>query len=518
MLYALAFAALFLLARLNLHHPFVGDQAAALMGGKALAAGKRLYIDFWDNKMPGLFWFYRVAGGLFGFTEEGIHRCEWLWMLAFALTMGWWLRPYFEYPWMAALAPLATVGMYYAAAEPIDLTQVEILMALPLFICAWLAARLELRGGRLFVAFLLSGMAGGVVVTFKIILGGIAGACWVVAAAHAWFSRRMTLSDIVLRMAVPAALGLGLVVGVVLLYHWQQGSLNELLWTAFAYPRQALISAPPAPYLRLVQSLLQFFASYLAWGVLIALAITQWWQGERDVLTSMWLAWLFTAVVLILVQRFSWWSYHFLLLYTPAGLLGLRGAAFIPRLLRARGVLSKRFATLLIVALVFPPLALTAAPAAGKASLELDMIARQHGDAGYVRRMLNYPYSQIEGSVRFLAAKTARPGPIYVFGLPTYYYLSGREPALPILGWAWQYFLQSQWVYLPTQLERALPAYIYIDRDSDKIIALRGAGVGEYIHAAYLPFATDYNGTWYQIRPERWDARHGSASLPLSGS
>ena len=37
MLYALAFAALFLLARLNLHHPFVGDQAAALMGGTLAA-------------------------------------------------------------------------------------------------------------------------------------------------------------------------------------------------------------------------------------------------------------------------------------------------------------------------------------------------------------------------------------------------------------------------------------------------------------------------------------------------
>jgi uncharacterized membrane protein HdeD (DUF308 family) len=39
----------------NLYYPFVADQVVALSGAKAIAEGGILYVDFWDNKMPGLF-------------------------------------------------------------------------------------------------------------------------------------------------------------------------------------------------------------------------------------------------------------------------------------------------------------------------------------------------------------------------------------------------------------------------------------------------------------------------------
>ena len=41
-----------------------------MMGAKVLGAGGTLYVDFWDNKMPGLYWFHQAAGELFGYSEE----------------------------------------------------------------------------------------------------------------------------------------------------------------------------------------------------------------------------------------------------------------------------------------------------------------------------------------------------------------------------------------------------------------------------------------------------------------
>ena len=91
---------------LNLYLPFVSDQIATMMGARTLSDGGTLYIDFWDNKMPGLYWFYWVAGELFGYTERGIHTLDLIWMTAFTVVLAWALRPYFIHPWLSAVAPL----------------------------------------------------------------------------------------------------------------------------------------------------------------------------------------------------------------------------------------------------------------------------------------------------------------------------------------------------------------------------------------------------------------------------
>lgn len=44
-----------------------------LTGAINLSEGGVLYQDYWDNKQPGLFWFYGLAGMLFGCIELGIH-------------------------------------------------------------------------------------------------------------------------------------------------------------------------------------------------------------------------------------------------------------------------------------------------------------------------------------------------------------------------------------------------------------------------------------------------------------
>ena len=64
----------------SLAMPFRGDQALFAVVAEELGRGAVLYRDHWDITNPGVFWFYQVAGSLFGFTEEGIRLFEWLWV------------------------------------------------------------------------------------------------------------------------------------------------------------------------------------------------------------------------------------------------------------------------------------------------------------------------------------------------------------------------------------------------------------------------------------------------------
>ena len=47
-----------LLALLHLPYPFDHDQGLFMAGARAMADGARLYVDFWDMKQPGIYWYY----------------------------------------------------------------------------------------------------------------------------------------------------------------------------------------------------------------------------------------------------------------------------------------------------------------------------------------------------------------------------------------------------------------------------------------------------------------------------
>lgn len=507
---AAALLAVAALGALNLHYPFVADQAVALLAARALEAGGTLYVDFWDNKMPGLFWFYWLAGRWFGFDEFGVHLLELLWMLGFALTLWLCLRRNFVFPWAAALVPVAVVGTYYVAADPFHLTQVEGLAGWPIFLAAWLAATRPADTRARQAVALLSGVCAGIAVVFKLVFAPLFVAFWAVASVHRWLQHHDRPLAVLLELWLPAAIGVGAVLAAVALRFWLDGNLWELYWTAFVYPPQALASSPPAPWLRLAGATV-FFAAFVAvWAGFIALAWAEWWHGARDVLTSLMTVWLFVGLALILIQRFSWWPYHFLALLAPTGVLGIRGACAVPRTWLRQRRIERRAADALVLVLVAPALLSLGVPASQKLAAHMEVLFEREADVSALRAFVNPEYARIAQSVRFLSLDSARPGPIYVMGDPLHYHLSGRRPALPIIGWPWHYFLQVQWVHLPRQLGEALPAYLYIDKDARRLIDVRQSGVWEFVRENYVPFTTDAKGVWYQVRPAVWDARHGS--------
>ncbi|MGR8919721.1 MAG: hypothetical protein ACU85V_08880, partial [Gammaproteobacteria bacterium] len=247
-------AALLLVAAvgaLNLPYPFVADQVVSLYAARTLDAGGTLYVDFWDNKLPGLVWFHLAAGRLFGFDEVGVHTFELLWMLVFSVVLIVALAPKSELPWSAAFAPVAAVVTYMAAADSFQLTQLEILIGLPVFVAAWAAAATQRRPRVLAACYLVSGLAAGVTVTFKLVYAPLFPALWLVAAGYALVTGQQSLRSVVLAMALPATAGVLLVLGAVAAWFHHQGALYELYWTAFVYPPLALEAAPAAPTVRL---------------------------------------------------------------------------------------------------------------------------------------------------------------------------------------------------------------------------------------------------------------------------
>src|SRR5688500_7224186 len=90
--------------------PLRGDQGLYLYGAKELADGAVLYKDFWDLKAPGVYFFYLLAGSLFGFSVAGLHVLEAVWLGVAAWFAFRIARVATSTRWVAPLAPFLTVG------------------------------------------------------------------------------------------------------------------------------------------------------------------------------------------------------------------------------------------------------------------------------------------------------------------------------------------------------------------------------------------------------------------------
>lgn len=66
----------------NLSYPIARDQSTFCFIGERLLEGKRLYLDLWDNKPPGIFYLYAVIVKIFGTAMWSVGFVDILWLLA----------------------------------------------------------------------------------------------------------------------------------------------------------------------------------------------------------------------------------------------------------------------------------------------------------------------------------------------------------------------------------------------------------------------------------------------------
>lgn len=290
---------------------------------KGMDQGQRLYVDLWDNKQPGIFWFYLAAGNTFGFTAIGLHVLEWLWLACTALMLRQAASAAFISAWVVELVPLFTIGLYYWCAWSWFMTQIEILVAMPLAGCiaeaSAIGSRYPERAPWMHAAF---GACAAVVVAFKLVLVVVPIALWLVWVGYSLASLAPTTREqCPSRHAVAGPA-------------WR-GCSTRARCSAFRAQRilericlGLLCLAPPCPAGTRRQARLRSVrrGALADWRFTsgVGADLDGPWRSEASAVAadrSTALSWLVAGTLAILVQRFSWWGYHLLLLMPAIGLI-----------------------------------------------------------------------------------------------------------------------------------------------------------------------------------------------------
>lgn len=267
--------------------------------------------------------FYYVAGKLFGFSDVGVHILETIWNLGFAALIIGLSRSHFGSRWVACVAPFFIIIQYtYTSAS--EQTQVETLVAFPILAAALLAIRAVEAGAGGALLALLAGMCGGIAAAFKIPFALIVTVIHGYVVFCAWRSG-MPLRRVILRLALPWAAGAALVWLAMLGYFASRGAAASFLLTTFVYPFTGAMALEPAPFLRLFIGGAQLAVTLAPWLCLTAGFLLPARVAERVPLAPLLILWIGVEMFDILVQRFSWWPYHWFLLLPPAFLLCMLG-------------------------------------------------------------------------------------------------------------------------------------------------------------------------------------------------
>jgi hypothetical protein len=477
--------------------PLCGDTAQFLLSARMMQDGAVLYADFWDIKQPGIYWFYLLAAQTVGFDQLSIRAFELMVLACFAVLLIAALWRYYGHRWLAAVVPVASVGSYYSAATDWQLTQPEFIVTFPIFCSAWLLGRTyrSLRAAR--AGWLLSGVLAGVAVVFKLVFA----AFFVTFLLIAWFcqcqqKRPTSMRRSFFSLLAPFSAGVAIVLAAVAHYFAAHGALEELLWNSFVFPGLTMQQGQLAPLSRLVSMASWFTRAMAPWLIFAAVGLSRIVRREEPALTKLMGGWLVAGIVVILVQRFSWWPYHTLLLLTPVAVLAIRGIDLALGRIE-RSVRWRTGPMELALLFVLPGLTAMGHHALDKAEPLLRTVLVGNGDIEAYRREVNPDYARIADDVA--AVRSDDPaGPIYVFGSPLYYLHFDRTQAIPMHGWGWEFAVEEQWRALPHQLADGKPAFIYVSREVRPLIERRSPETSAFLSANYTLIKQDAFGSFHR--------------------
>lgn len=512
------FGCLLLLGVARLAEPFTGDQALNMLMGKVIADGGVPYIDLWDLKHPGIFFFFAAGGALFGFDEVGIHLFELCWMLILAVIVRLVAGQYVRSRVAAALSPALVVGAYYVGAASVHMTQTEVLIGLPLLVSlatVVVALRPASRRPRLWL--FASGLTAGIVFVFKAPYVILPSLFWLMAFLKWRRERRVITLAGILKALLPLLAGLLLPVLATVLY-LARGAGFDLLWSTFVVHPREVASQSGVDLRRLLDGSTWFVRTY---GPLLLLALVGAWDRLRrggELLTAGLVAWAAAGAALIWAQVISWWAYHYLLLLVPIGLLAAQGieklwstAAVVVPARRRRLVAATALAGFsLLAVLPIAPAATALADTVQTGSLPLDDASLRPYQAER-----NHDYAVAANTTAFLQDPHSRPGPIYVFANPLLYHIADRPPAIPLLA-PWFYPTTALWHRLVDDLMDARPSYILVSDQALETMAGYNPAIQQEVEAfplrleqRYARLRTDVGGTWY-VRGDLEQSEAGS--------
>ncbi len=480
---ALGLGLLALIGLIHLPYPFHGDQALFMIYAQALDSGRALYADVWDVKQPGIYLLFWLSGKLFGFSEQGAHLLELVYLLAASYFMT--RTAPFRRPW---LLPLCLYGTYYASAAWQELTQVEILVSPLIYFCFWAAWRKDERPWVMWCA----GLAVGFVALLKLALAPIPAAVLLVGtrSAAAW-----------LRVALGAA-AVWIPVAAWLARH---DALGWMLWTTLSYPGESIRFRGMNSPVQLLQSLRWFAVHFLPWVIAAAFAAPLVWKDRRSPMIRALVVWIAMAAASITAQVISWWPYHFLLLMPPVAVLAMMAMDRLP----GRWPVAAALAGLLIFT---PQMLRKVRPLTWGALTGNPTASVRYQNA------VSPTYAEVWKNTGFLRASDARPGPMFVFGTPLYLWLTGRRQEPGLDGWGVQFHVPSQWRTFTEDLRRTRPVYVFAQADSGALARQRWPEAMAVLDEDYRVKETSSAGTWYELStPSAAETQIGKQPMQIVG-
>ncbi len=464
-----------LTALLVVPFPFGGDQALFAVFARMMGDGSLLYVEIWDVKQPGVFWFFGLAGAWNGYSEIGIHLVEALLWIGGSIGLTFMSKPRLRREWIAALFPVAAAGIFFATAAVGNLTQVESLMALPLASVVLLLADEGNSRRKAFAA----GLVTGVIALFKFltVLAPIA----VLAVAAIVRRGEVSFRDLFSRLLAPFAVGSLLPLLALAVWVAMSGVVDEVLFTWFEYPPQVL-GIEPRPLSRLLDSFVWFGIAFGSVGLLALFRLIARPAYQRR-LTYLAFAGVAGAVLVALLQ--IWWAYLFLLAVGPLTILALQG---LDDLWEHRW----RKVGLPVVVLALVPALLLAGEKA------IDLAGLIGGESLEEYREFSVSYRGATEAVEL--GGIGEGDNVYVLGDPLVLQISGADQSIPVNGWSPEFWTADVWRWVGDDLQRPGTELLLIENWAARLAEERAPWLLDEIDLRYVELASDDGGTWYVPR------------------
>ena len=461
-----------------------GDQSLFVVIAQLLDSGKVLYKDLFDYKQPGIFLFYLAAGKTIGWSDISIHLFELGYWVLFSAILFHSIKEYqlFRLDYFNALLPLFIVGVYYCNATFFQLTQLEALINFPLFLIIWLLDKAYKTDNNLFATYLAIGVLIGIVVLSKLVFAPIIFSFLLI---HFIFTiKYKNFKHIINKQLLPIILGLMLPVSIFLGYIFTHQIENLVLEIFFKIPTSVIGLTDQIDPSRLYGSISWFGRKMILLVLLAAIAFFLIPKKEFHFFGLV-LSWGIVGLVVILMQKTSWWSYQFQLLYVPIGLLALLGLDFVLyHLLLITNPKRQFIANLIVVAVV--ALALNNQIT----SLKQGIMSKNY------TKLSSFDYAK-DDAVKIMEVIKPEEA-IFICGNPRMYVLTSHLPELSTNGWILEYYLDYQWEAFYEEFKNKPPVYLFVKNDYDKLIELKIERLWELIINNYSEYDIVENGKWYK--------------------
>jgi hypothetical protein len=277
------------------------------------------------------------------------------------------------------------------------------------------------------------------------------------------------------------------------------GGLGGAVEAAFVIGPDWALNAPEAPLSRLMRGARWFVETYAFWGGLAAIGLAGILSARQRPLVAMCVAWIGAGIACILVQRFSWWPYQWQLLYAPVAILATLGADTLLAWLGRRRTVSQRAKVAIAIVALLPVLFGYQQVLSDRLALlraHEDEIAR--GDYGGFREDV----SEIYANARKAAAEIpdgVDPATLYVMGDPLVYVVLGKVQAVPVHGWALEFFSPLSWERLTQELTSELPEAILLMPYYAELVDRKAPAIRDLLNDRYDLGSRTSFGDWYVL-------------------